>query len=217
LGAIEVLDSVALQRSRISGDFWQAMPEGDLDKAVRTSISEIRMLSRRAQTEARERLLPALREVKRRYAAGETINGIVGLQAYFDSIGVNPATVRSWEFRFRQEIHQLGVYSGICPEGNTIDGEIVETNGQTLKIWTPAGERRKNRDGPVGDFNEEIRKLALTALNAGFATLRKKKQISRSHLASAKTWSQSKLQHEETAEQASEARLQYVMLPRWKL
>jgi hypothetical protein len=216
LAAIEILDSVAMQRSHISGDNWRAMPDGELDKAVRTSISEIRMLSRRAQTEARERLLPALQEVKRRYAAGETINGIVGLQAYFESIYVNPATVRSWEFRFRQELHQLGVYSGICPEGNTIEGEIVEANGPTLKMWTPAGERRKNRDGPVGDFDEEIRKLALTALTVGFDTLRKKKRISRSHLASAKMWSQSKLQYEESAKQASETGLQYVMLPRWK-
>lgn len=81
---------------------WEQMSGNQLDTIVRGSISEIQVLSRMAAAEARERLLPALQEIKRRFKAGETVCGFRHLEDYFQSIGVNPNTVRQWEFRIRQ-------------------------------------------------------------------------------------------------------------------
>jgi hypothetical protein len=81
---------------------WEQMSGKQLDTIVRGSISEIQVLSRMAQAEARERLLPALQEIKRRFKAGEKVCGYSGIEDYFQSVGVNPNTVRQWEFRIRQ-------------------------------------------------------------------------------------------------------------------
>ena len=70
-------------------------------------------------------------------------------------------------------------------------GGEVSTAG-LLKVQ-PHAEKRKNRSEPVKDF-EELRQLALTMLNVGYREL-KKEGRDPSHLASAKTWAQCRLEN----------------------
>jgi hypothetical protein len=96
------VSTVALQRS----DF-AAMTNTELGSTVSDSCSVLNTLSREAQKEFRGRLLPALREVRERYRKGQVIDGHVGIESYYHSLGLNPATVRTWELRAREEIKKL--------------------------------------------------------------------------------------------------------------
>src|SRR5579871_938482 len=94
-----ITDSLALQ---CNGDF-QSLTAAELDSAARQSASVFLSHSRKAAAEFRDRLLPATREVKARLAAGQAIAGCTGIEEYLNKIGLNPATVRSWEYRIRQQ------------------------------------------------------------------------------------------------------------------
>jgi hypothetical protein len=76
----------------------------DLDEQVRSSLTELSLLGRKASAEIRIRLLPMLDEVKRRYDQGETINKKKGYHEYIRSLGLTPSTVRSWKTRDHQRI-----------------------------------------------------------------------------------------------------------------
>src|SRR6266404_4906698 len=82
----------------------QHLEPDDLDGQLRSSLTELNILGRRVSAEIRIRLLPMLREVKRRYDAGETINQAKGYHEYLRSLGLTPSTVRSWAKRNEQKI-----------------------------------------------------------------------------------------------------------------
>jgi hypothetical protein len=77
---------------------------------------------------------------------------------------------------------------------STDNGEITVTG---LLRAAPHAEKRKHRSEPPDNF-EVLRKLALRALNIGFAEL-KKTNTDSSHLAAAKDWARCKLEAKETA------------------
>ena len=74
------------------------------------------------------------------------------------------------------------------------NGEITVAG---LLRAAPHAEKRKHRSEPPDDF-EVLRKLALRALNIGFAEL-KKTDTDSGHLAAAKDWARCKLETKETA------------------
>ncbi len=49
----------------------------------------------------RERLLPAVEEVRRRIKAGQAVAGYTGIEAYLGSLGLPPSLVRKWRYRWR--------------------------------------------------------------------------------------------------------------------
>lgn len=84
------------------------MPDTALDGLVRHSISVLAILTRRCQREMRERLMPALLEVKRRFAEGQNVAGFTTLTDYLKSVSPTPVIVRGWEFRLREaQLKQL--------------------------------------------------------------------------------------------------------------
>lgn len=87
-----------------SGVALQHLRAVDLDEEVRSSLTELSLLGRKASAEIRIRLLPMLDEVKRRYDLGETINKKKGYHEYIRSLGLTPSTVRSWKTRDHQRI-----------------------------------------------------------------------------------------------------------------
>jgi hypothetical protein len=82
----------------------QHLESDDLDDQLRSSLTELSILGRKASAEIRIRLLPMLNEVKRRYDLGETINKKKGYHEYLRSLGLTPSTVRSWKTRDHQRI-----------------------------------------------------------------------------------------------------------------
>jgi hypothetical protein len=73
---------------------WSSMTDGEL---ITTAYNS----SQKARAILRERLLPAIREVRRRFAAGQQVGEFKGIEDFYRHIGVNPSTVRSWERRAR--------------------------------------------------------------------------------------------------------------------
>jgi hypothetical protein len=96
----------------------QHLEADDLDGQLRSSLTELSMLGRRVSGEIRIRLLPMLKEVKRRYDAGETINKVEGFHAYLRSLGLTPSTVRSWARRNEHKIL----------------GDVLKSTGATKQI-----------------------------------------------------------------------------------
>lgn len=78
------------------------MTGSELVNAGITSCSLIKSLSRQAQAEYRQRLLPILQEARRRLNAGETVAGCRGVEDFYKAIGLNPNTLYSWEHRARR-------------------------------------------------------------------------------------------------------------------
>ena len=54
-------------------------------------------------TELRQRLLPALQEVRNRLARGEQVNGHDTITGYLAAIGLSEGVIRKWEFRLREK------------------------------------------------------------------------------------------------------------------
>ena len=102
------------------------MPDTELIAAAYDS-------SRKAQAELRERLLPAIREVRRRFAAGQQVGEFKGIEDFYHHIGINPNTVYSWDRRARLLTDDAVLAKSkkaelILP---TIDEHGFELDGQT--------------------------------------------------------------------------------------
>ncbi len=82
----------------------QHLDADDLHGQLQSSLTELTILGRRVSAEIRIRLLPMLKEAKRRYDARETVNKVNGYHAYLRSLGLTPSTVRSWQKRNEQKI-----------------------------------------------------------------------------------------------------------------
>jgi hypothetical protein len=104
------VDAVPSERSEPFGQNWTSYSAKALHSIVCDSIKELTVLSRRGQTELRQRLLPALQEVRRRIAKGETIDGYNALTDYLSAVGLSEGVIRKWEFRLREkELKELGL------------------------------------------------------------------------------------------------------------
>ena len=75
----------------------------ELDRAVRNSAKGWHLLTRKAQALEKERLLPAIEEVKHRIKDGKTVAGHKGIESYINSLGLPPSLVRKWRFRERKK------------------------------------------------------------------------------------------------------------------
>ena len=80
---------------------WSSLSDKQLGDSITKSFSALEVLSRQAQKEMRERMLPALQEVRQRFKDGKLVGGASGIEEFFRSLGINPATVRTWERRAR--------------------------------------------------------------------------------------------------------------------
>ena len=75
----------------------------ELDRAVRHSAKGWHLLTRKAQALEKERLLPAIEEVKHRIKDGKAVAGHRGIESYINSLGLPPSLVRKWRFRERKK------------------------------------------------------------------------------------------------------------------
>jgi hypothetical protein len=75
----------------------------ELDREVRDSAKGWHVLTRKAQTLEKKRLLPVIEEVGRRIKAGHPVGGYRGIEAYINSLGLPPSLVRKWRFRERKK------------------------------------------------------------------------------------------------------------------
>jgi hypothetical protein len=80
---------------------WTTLTDSELGSAISESFSTLELLSRKAQAELRNHMLPALREVRRRFNKGQLVGGYQGIEDFYRSIGVNANTIYSWERRAR--------------------------------------------------------------------------------------------------------------------
>jgi hypothetical protein len=75
----------------------------ELDREVRHSAKGWHLLTRKAQALEKERLLPAIEEVKHRIKDGKAVAGHRGIESYINSLGLPPSLVRKWRFRERKK------------------------------------------------------------------------------------------------------------------
>lgn len=101
----ELDNTVALQRSETEpfGLNWTSYSTPALHDIVTDSIKELTALTRRGQKELRQRLLPALQEVRSRINKGEAVDGYDTMKAYLAAVGLSEGVIRQWEFRFREK------------------------------------------------------------------------------------------------------------------
>lgn len=90
------------QETEPFGLIWTSYSTPALHDIVTGSIKELTALSRRGQTELRQRLLPALQEVRNRLTKGEQVNGHDTITGYLAAIGLSEGVIRKWEFRLRE-------------------------------------------------------------------------------------------------------------------
>jgi alkylated DNA repair dioxygenase AlkB len=95
--------SLKRQETEPFGLNWTSYSTPALHDIVTGSIKELTALSRRGQTELRQRLLPALQEVRNRIAKGEAVDGCATMKAYLSSVGLHEGVIRLWEFRLREK------------------------------------------------------------------------------------------------------------------
>ena len=98
-------NTVSLKRQETEpfGLNWTSYSTAALHDIVTDSIKELTVLTRRGQAELRQRLLPALQEVRRRIVSGEEVEGLDSMTAYLAYVGLHEGVVRLWEFRLREK------------------------------------------------------------------------------------------------------------------
>jgi hypothetical protein len=128
----ELDNTVALQRSETEpfGLNWTSYSTPALHDIVTDSIKELTALTRRGQKELRQRLLPALQEVRSRINKGEAVDGYDTMKAYLAAVGLSEDTIRQWEFRLREkELKELGFEVDAAPASVITDAvNFPDTN-----------------------------------------------------------------------------------------
>jgi hypothetical protein len=81
--------------------FIETVPSALTDNQLDIAFTQECAFTRKAQKRFRERTLPILMDVERRFAAGQHFCGFTGIESYYRSKGLNPATVRTWKRRAR--------------------------------------------------------------------------------------------------------------------
>jgi hypothetical protein len=145
---------------------WTSYSGAQLDRIVRVSVSELTALSRKGQKELRERLLPALQEVRRRLKAGQSVDGYTDITDYLESVGLSEGVIRKWEFRLREkELRELTGNVDTDMPGTTI--EVGHTVSEPEPMVAPAALVPNTPDYAVEIPAEDIDKLnELTCLFA---------------------------------------------------
>lgn len=83
---------------------WSALSTEQYEAEAKKTVSRLKRFTRAYTKELRENTLPMLRDARRRFKAGETVCGYTKLHDfYYEFVGVNPSTVRQWEYRERLE------------------------------------------------------------------------------------------------------------------
>ncbi len=145
--------TVAMQRSNLVLPNWTNYTSGQLHNIVRNSIDTLKSLSRAGQKEIRDLLLPALQEVRRRFSVGEKVAEYDGIEAYLEGVGINPNTVRSWEFRLREsELKQL---IGDIEDADT----LADFTGTTPELAGRPLEPEYEVSAEIGPIGEPVESL----------------------------------------------------------
>ena len=106
----------ALSNSTVTMSRWASYSANELHRIVCDSASQLTALSQKGHAELRQRLLPALQEVRHRLRKGETIDGHDTIKEYLAAIGLSEGVIRQWEFRFREkELKELGFEVDAAP------------------------------------------------------------------------------------------------------
>ena len=89
--------------------------------AAVAAVDELRGLSDQCGLVIYTKILPALTDAKRRFDAGEEVNGCNGIEQYIESFGIKPATVRKWKQRAaeRELSKQVRLLTGETPKPKT--------------------------------------------------------------------------------------------------
>jgi hypothetical protein len=89
-----------------------------------------------------QQILPGLEDARRRFAAGEKINGHKGIEAYIESLGLTPEQVRQWRHRALEKelIKKTGLLTGHAPKKRGKKNNKKEDAAPTVTTVTPTVE-----------------------------------------------------------------------------
>jgi|SRR5579863_1618215 hypothetical protein len=134
--------------------------------AAVAAVDELRGLSDQCGLVIYTKILPALTDAKRRFEAGEEVNGWNGIEEYIESFGLKPATVRKWKQRAaeRDLSKQVRLLTGETPKPKF--QPLVYTRKQKERLLAaasivgseliPAHENGDDISGPLA----ELKKIA---------------------------------------------------------
>lgn len=110
---------------------YAAHSDDELHNATVAALAAYKEKREEADNYAYDVLIPALNQIIHRYkqqgrAAQYRLNGCPTVEEYFESIGLNYSTVRSWKSRAQQRLLQAATDAGTKPApGNTSDRDPV--------------------------------------------------------------------------------------------
>lgn len=127
---------------------YAAHSDDELHNATVAALAAYKEKREEADNYAYDVLIPALNQIIHRYkqqgrAAQYRLNGCPTVEEYFESIGLNYSTVRSWKSRAQQRLLQAATDAGTKPApGNTSDRDPVpHLNKAERKTLIEAGHR----------------------------------------------------------------------------
>jgi hypothetical protein len=130
---------------------FKALSDADLGAVVTESFSALELLSRQAQRELRERMLPALQEIKARFADGRMTGS---LHEFYKGLGINPATVRKWEFRAREQAAKL-LEDQPAPDTKPSDANAADAEPENDGVPLSHPEPVTEPDHSPANYSEE--------------------------------------------------------------
>jgi len=137
--------TVALQRSLTE------LTDSALTTSITDSANACKNFSRSFMGELRGKLLPLLDEAARRINEGQSVNNCETLGKFYESLGINPVTVRSWRMRAK---------------------ELKELPAQTQKeTFSETPTQLEKSDGP-NRLKETFKVLKLSEVKANLNELR---------------------------------------------
>jgi hypothetical protein len=110
---------------------YSGRTDEELHNATVSALAAYMQKRKEADAYAYDILVPALNQIIQRYkqqgrAKPYRLNGCPTVEGYFDSIGLNYSTVRSWKSRAQQRLLQAATDAGTKPApGNTSDRDPV--------------------------------------------------------------------------------------------
>ena len=138
-----LINSVTSERSVGSRSVlgWEGYTGKQLHRIVVDARENLAALTRKSRAELKERLLPALNEIRRRIKSGEAFNGYETFKEYLNSVGLTDSLFRSWEFPLREkEMRELGLLEASNPGwsgGKPNEQKVVElVDGMLFRIGT---------------------------------------------------------------------------------
>lgn len=148
---------------------YTAHSDDELHNATVAALAVYTQKREEADAYAYDVLIPALNQIIHRYkqqgrAASYRLNGCPTVEKYFESIGLNYSTVRSWKSRAQQRLLQAATDAGTKPApGRTSDRDpvphfnraerkaLIEGNHRAVEI-VPALEAGRDGKKEIADF-----------------------------------------------------------------